>query len=804
MLRTSAFLCCLLVGLSLCAAPPSMERLTPAAGQSGTEFSVSVTGSGLERVAQVVFYDPSLRCTRISALSDNELQLTLQSDAGCDPGPRAFRVRSPEGLSELLVVSLTALPVVGEQEDNSSIESAQTVALNSTVVGTIEDGDADCFRVQLRQGQRLSVEAEAIRVGGAMFDAVVNVFGPDGTWLRSIDDTFETRQDPWLTMTAETAGDYVVQIHETSFEGSESSRYALHLGDFPRPAMAWPPGGAADARTQVEFRGDAAGDWQQSVATPSVTESVTIRVFPEAAGIRGPVGVPFRVSPFPSVTETADGLSASAASLPVAFNGILSAPGQADIWRFIVPSPGKFRIHVLATGIGSPLDALLEIRTVDGTLVAAGDDEDSLDSAVSVTFAAAGEYQAIIRDKRGNGSPGHFYRIEAAPWQPELTAFLPRPNRLSQERQTLQVPRGNRTAVFLGVRRGGFDGAVRLDVSGLPAGVELGSVTVPADRFWVPLVLEAGEQSEVGGGLVNLAVTGQSAAGPVAGRFRQVVDLVAASADQLFQSAEVDRLAVAVTEPVPWRVDLQQPRTALAPDGTLSLTVTVHRDAGFSGAMEVSFPFLPPWVDGPRSVVIPAAETKGIFTLRAWPQAEPRTWPLCVEARPAAGTAEPDGLPREPGERRQRSRPLHRTAVASRLVSLTIAPSPVAGELQPIITEQGRSVSARCRVVLGKDLPEQLTAVLEGLPKRVAAEAVTLKRDATELLFVVQPELTAPVGSFDEVWVRLSGELNGEQASWIVGRGAGLQIKPSGELQLGADGQPLSRLEVLRKKAKAE
>jgi hypothetical protein len=137
-------------------------------------------------------------------------------------------------------------------------------------------------------------------------------------------------------------------------------------------------------------------------------------------------------------------------------------------------------------------------------------------------------------------------------------------------------------------------------------------------------------------------------------------------------------------------------------------------------------------------------------------------------------------------------------------VSLTIAPSPVAGELQPIITEQGRSVSARCRVVLGKDLPEQLTAVLEGLPNRVAAEAVTLKRDATELLFVVQPELTAPVGSFDEVWVRLSGELNGEQASWIVGRGAGLQIKPSGELQLGADGQPLSRLEVLRKKAKAE
>ena len=803
MLRLSAFLSCLMVGLSLFGAPPSMERLTPAAGQSGTEFSVSVTGSGLESVSEVLFYDPSLRCTRISAVSDNELKLTLQSDAGCNPGPRAFRVRSPEGLSELLVVSLSALPVVGEQEDNSSIESAQPVALNRTVVGTIEDGDADCFRITLRQGQRLSVEAEAIRAGGAMFDAVVNVFGPDGTWLRSIDDTSETQQDPWLSMTAETAGEYVVQIHETSFEGSESNRYALHLGDFPRPAMVWPPGGSAESRLQVEFRGDALGVWQQAVSTPDAVESTTISLFPEVAGIRGPVGVPFRVSPYPSLTELGAG-QALAESLPLAFNGILSAPGQADLWKFSVPSAGKFRIQVFASRIGSPLDALLEVRAADGTLVAAGDDEGSLDSAVSVTFAAGGEYQAIIRDKRGNGSPGHFYRIEAEPWQPELTAFLPRPNRLSQERQTLQVARGNRAAVFLGVRRSGFEGDVRLDVSGLPAGVELGSVTVPPDRFWVPLVLEAGEQSEVGGGLVNLVVTGQSEAGPVAGRFRQVVDLVAASADQLFQSAEVDRLAVAVTEPVPWRVDLEQPRSALAPDGTLSLTVTVHRDAGFSGAMEVSFPFLPPWVDGPSKVVIPAGESTGECVLRAWPQAEPRTWPLCVEARPVAGTAGPDGVPGVPGERRQRSRPLYRTAVASRLVSLTISPSPVSGELHPIITEQGRPVSAYCRLALGRDLPEQLTAVLEGLPNRVSAKAVTLKRDASELLFEVLPESTAPVGSFDEVWVRLSGELNGEQASWIVGRGAGLQIKPSGELQLGADGQPLSRLEVLRKKAKSE
>ncbi len=803
MLRTVLLFFWLLAGLPALGAPPSMERLTPAAGQRGTEFPIRVTGSGLARVSQVLFYDDSVRCTKITALSDNELQLSLQSDAGAQPGPRAFRVQSPEGLSELLVVSLTALPTAAELEDNNSPETAQTIPLNTTVVGTIDDGDADCFRVTLGQGQRLSVEAEAIRSGGAMFDAVVNIFSPDGTWLRSVDDTFATQQDPWLSMTAAAAGDYVIQIHETSFEGGEANRYALHIGEFPRPAMVWPPGASADQQLPLEFRGEAE-TWHQTVMVPAVSESTTIRLFPEASGSRAPIGIPFRVSPFASLTESAQEQQERPLALPLAFNGLVSQSGESDVWRFLVVTPAKFRFEVFAARIGSPLDAILEVRTADGVLVASADDEDSHDSAISVTFAAAGEYRAVIRDKRGNGSSRHVYRIEAAPWRPTVTAFVPRPNRLSQERQTLQVPRGNRTTVFLGVRRDGFSGDVRLDASGLPVGVELGSVTVPADRFWVPLVVEADEQSPVGGGLVNLAVTGQSEAGPVAGHFRQVVDLVAASADQLFQSAEVDRLAVAVTESVPWRVDLQQPRTSLAPDGTLSLKVTVHRDAGFNGDMEITFPFLPPWVDGPQKVLIPATETEGECVLRAWPEAEPRTWPLCVEARPAAGTAEPAGVPREPGERRQRPRPLHRTAVSSQLVALTIARAPVSGTLQPIVTEQGRSVMARCRLVCGSELPERLTAVLEGLPNRVTAKSLLVNRGTADLQFEVQPEATAPIGSFDEIRVRLSGELNGEQVSWIVGRGAGLQIMPAGELQLGTDGRPLSRLEVLRKKAASQ
>jgi hypothetical protein len=170
-------------------------------------------------VSEVLLYNSGIRCESLRAASDNALEVTLAADAALPPGPQAFRLRSPEGLSELLTFQLTVLPVVSEQEDNNTAADAQSVPLNSTIVGVVTAADADCFRVWLAKGQRLSVEAEAMRAGGAMFDAVINLYDEHGAWLSSIDDTPLTRQDPWLSFTAPEEGDYIVEIHEASFEG---------------------------------------------------------------------------------------------------------------------------------------------------------------------------------------------------------------------------------------------------------------------------------------------------------------------------------------------------------------------------------------------------------------------------------------------------------------------------------------------------------------------------------------------------------------------------------------------------------
>ena len=117
----------------------------------------------------------------------------------------------------------------------------------------------------------------------------------------------------------------------------------------------------------------------------------------------------------------------------------------------------------------------------------------------------------------------------------------------------------------------------------------------------------------------------------------QVVDLVKGSADALFQSVEVDRLAIAVVDEYPYTISLDEPKTELAQDGTIALQMRIERTADFNGPIDVTVPFLPPWVDGPDKISIPADQSTAVYTARAFPQAEPRTWRLCAEARPASG-----------------------------------------------------------------------------------------------------------------------------------------------------------------------
>ena len=810
--------------------PPSVETLFPAAGQRGTSFQLTLTGSGLQHASEVLLYDDRVKCTAIQAASDNQLVIHLQAAAECPPGACALRVRTPTGLSELRTFRLTVLPVVQEAEGNDSVETAQLLQKNQTVVGNIDAGDADCFRIALKQGDRLSAEVEGIRAGGGMLDAVLNVFDPQGNWILSIDDTAATRQDPFVTFQAAQDGDYVLQVHEVSFQGSEDARYAMHVGDFIRPAIVYPAGGQLGQSVDVTFTDPSGTRLQQTlsltaagVEAGNITKNSfgTAQVFVRHDDITSPTPLPFRLSAFGNILEQEpnDQLTdvQSAAELPVALNGILQSAGDIDYFRIRGEASRVVEVEVFADRLGSPVDSLLSVLDSQGQVIASSDDGLTHDSRVTVRFPETADYFVSVTDKRSNGSELHAYRVEISEMQPRLTAFLSRPNRLSQDGQVIAIPRGNRVLTFLGCQRRGVHGPVQLSASQLPAGVMLPATEIPADRYWVPIVVEAAADAPLTGSLAGIEVSANgtdSTGNPISvtGGFRQVVDLVSQSADQLFHAAETDRLAVAVIESVPFRISLSTPATSLAPDGTLDLMVSVQREAGFTGAVAVRFPFLPPWVDGPDAIVIPANADHGLYTVRAFPQATARTWQICAEASVTVDPNSDSSI--SDGSNESVNALINSVPVASNLVALEIQPSPVTGHLQATAVEQGQPSIMRCYIQTFGALPEPLTAVLEGLPNRVTAREVSvsgrrnsdtgavpdtpLHNNQQILEFAISPELTAPTGTTEGLVVRIHGMIDGQKVSWCVGRGGQLTIAPVGELMRDETGKPLSRLQALR------
>ena len=789
------------------AAGPSVESVTPAIGQRNTEFTLKLVGAGFSDASEVMFYSPDVTCTDLKPITDNELLVTLKSATTCRLGTHAFRIRSPRGISELRVFRLTDLPVVIAEEPNESAEQAMPLEKNVTVTGLLEKGDRDFFKLHLRRGERLSAEVEAVRLGATLVDTVLTVFNAAGKELANADDTPLFGQDPHLSMIAPEDGDYFIRVQEVNLEGDDNSGYALHIGNFPRPSFVYPAGGRAGQTISVRFLGDAAGPLDRKVRLPDSPDS-SYGLFADDSGLTSPTPIPFRVSPFDNVLEVepnqdAATLSTAVVDLPIAFNGVLTERDDVDLFRFRMNAGQRFQFEAFANRLGSPADTVISILDCHGNVLVTNDDDGSHDSRLVFVAPQTAEYLLRVVDQRGAGDENFFYRVEATQSVPALTTFLPRPNRMSQERQAISVPRGNRIVTFLGVKRQDVKSDVQLAPQGLPLGIKNFPTTIAADRFQVPVVIEAAADAPLAGGLIQVQAAATASNTTVTGTFQQVVDLINMSADRLYHSVTVDRLAIAVVESAPFRIDLDPPQSSLVQDGLIELIVRVTREPGFDEAIDVTFPFLPPWVDGPALITIPADKSVGTYVAHAFPQAEPRTWPICAEGRVSAAVARNPvaaavEMPLEsvPSRRKKAKTDV---AVASQLIDLRVAESPVHGSIGRIAGEQGTTLQVSCSIERRGELPEKLEAILEGLPNRVQADSVQIVPQSKLATFALKLDPTAPVGEFDSLVCRLTGTKNGQTVSFNVGRGGVLKIVPPGGLFIDAEGRPLSPLEALRK-----
>jgi hypothetical protein len=814
---------CLLPAAELLADGPALNAILPQGGRRGTELEVVMSGRRLEDADGILFYTPGIELKKFTAQSANSVKATLAIATDCRLGNHALRLRTASGITELMLFSVGALAEKNEVEPNNDFVKPQPIELDTTVNGNIGNEDVDYYVLTAHKGERIVAEVEGIRLGRTRFDPYVSIMDKDRFELANSDDAALLWQDGAAALIAPEDGTYVVQVRDSSFGGNSAASYRLHVGRFPRPTAVYPAGGRSGETLEVRFLGDVGGEIRQKIKVPAWSEGAfypfifnpdnrTTGLFVEQDGRTAPTPNYFRLTDLTNVLEVEPNDDSPVATpaveppakTPLAFNGIIEKPGDADCFKFTAKKGEQFDIRVHARSIRSPLDPVLSIRRGKGGNVASNDDSGSPDSYLRFSVPADDDYIVHVTDLLKQGGPDYVYRVEISPVVPQFSMTVP--ERVRYQDVTAAVPQGNRLAVMVNATWKSFNGDVKFEMKDLPKGMTAESMPIGAGFPMVPVLLTAAVDAPLGGSLCD--ISGQMVHDKLKaeGHLSQTTMLVVGDNQRPVWTHTTQRLAVAVTEEVPFSVEIIEPKVPIVRNGSMELKVRAKRQEGFKSPIAIRLLYNPPGVSSSASGSIAEGQTEGVIPLTANGGASIGDWKIVVLAEATLN-------PGEPSPKRRRRRGTGGTLVSSQLAKLEIAESFLQLAFKPAAVELGKEAVLVAAVTNNREFPGDATVELLGLPGEVTAESVKINKDSSQVSFQIKTSPKSPAGRHKAIMCRAIVTLNGEPVQHTLGP-AELRIdaplppkatkpapKPAAVAVKTAPkpaAKPLSRLEQLR------
>jgi hypothetical protein len=672
-------------------------------------------------------------------------------------------VRTRTGLSNLQLFSVGNLPELAETEPNSIAEEAQSIALNTTINGTVLPEDVDFFAFDLEANARLAVEIEGIRLGGGeLFDPKLRLFDPTGHEIIAEDDTQLFRQDAGFVYIAPQAGRYLVAVSEASYGGSGNSHYRLHAGNFPRPFSVTPLGGAPGETLAVQWLGDpGVGEGQVIVpeAPPGTTQSVPAIA---ESGI-APTELPFRIFSHAGVRETEPNNApdtATRGTIPGAFDGVIAEKGDIDYFAFDATKGQVFDVRVWARALGSPLDSILHLRKLDNSAITGDDDAAAVDSQMRITIPEDGTYAFSVYDHLQRGGATFAYRIEAEPVQPKLSLKL-----VENRPVSLTVPQGNQSYLLISAARADFDGPIKVDLLDLPAGLSYTADLLPQGQGTVPVLVSAAPDAPVDGALARVQGTWTQEGNPqpLTGELREEIRLIEGRNDTTFFGRPVDRLAIAVSEPAPFSVEVAPVQAPFVHGGARNLIVKVNRKEGFADAIALAFPWLPPGIGG-GTATLPGDQNQAEIRLEVR-DAPVGRYKIFVSAQAAGYT------------------------LCTPWAEIEVQEPWVRFNLAAVETEKGKPIEMKASLEQKHPFEGSFEVRLINLPKGVNVPPLEFNAASTELTFPLDVTSEAPAGKFENIMALAYIAYNGEQIQHISGN-ASLKVYEPLPPELAAQAPP--------------
>jgi hypothetical protein len=585
---------------------PTLNLPSPSGAQRGASLELTLTGTNLADPAGVWTSFPakvSIPTDMNNGKDAAKLRVKLDVPADVPLGFHTIRVATKHGISNTRVICVDELPQVPEVETNRTKTAAQQVPVPCVVMGRCDAEASDYFKINVKAGQRLTFEVLGRRLGSA-FDPIIVLHdvksGREMPGLYS-DDAPGLQTDARVTHTFKDAGDYLIEIRDTTHRGGADYFYRLRIGDFPAAIAPIPVAMKRGAKGLVNFAGPAVdGVSPIEITMPGDPAVAAVNVAPKGAG--GVSGWPVAViaSNIDELVEQEpnnEPAKANKMPVPSGITGRFLDKGDVDCFVFPAKKGVKYAIVAETYEINSPAEVYLILKNAKNAELGKSSPQNP---TARIDYSATEDGDLIVHVEHLNYAhgPSEVYRLTVQETQPDFDVVI------GLDRFDVAPGGSTLVPVMTAVRRD-YAGPIELSIVGHPG--FSGSVTIPAGVPGTPppppgtpiayLPLAAKGDVPIGPYELRIQAKG-NAAGKDVIRFANVSDLVKQNMAGLgFPPREMlTSISVGVTD---------KPVFALAPKlaapeilrGTpANITIAATKAMGFDDAIAITAVGLPPTI----------------------------------------------------------------------------------------------------------------------------------------------------------------------------------------------------------------
>ena len=582
------------------AAPPVLPATyptltTPAnlGAKKGSTVELTLTGTNLLDATGVWTSFPCAATIPDGQKDAAKLKVKLVIPAEASVGFHTVRVATNRGISNLRPFSIDDLPEIEEKPGNNKKETPQLLTVPGVVLGTATAETGDYFRVPVKAGQPLTLEAVGRRAGSPI-DPVVIVYDAKGQEIPGLyaDDTPGLQTDARLTHTFPSDGEVIVEIRDTTYRGGADFAYRLRIGTFAGATTAFPLAVERGKKADVGF----AGPGVAGVRPVSVTGGPGVAVqniAPVRAAGQSGWTVPVRIYDHPELLEQEPNneiAKANAVPIPGGISAKFAEKNDIDFFRCAGKKGQKLTIQALTFELNAPTELFLRVLDAKGAELAKSNPQLA---GVRLEYAPAADGDFFLSCEQTNylHGPNEVYHLSVLPVLPDFTVAL------GLDRADLPAGGIGLIPITGIVRTNGFAAPVEVTLVGID-GVG-GSVTIaaganpqPTAPLFLPLAVKPGTKPGAFVGQVHAkaVVDGK----PVVRVVASIDNAKAALAAMPNPPQETTTpFAVAVTPEAPFALEVKLEKAEVAKGGVFKGKIVAKRADKFADEIIITAAHFP-------------------------------------------------------------------------------------------------------------------------------------------------------------------------------------------------------------------